>query len=613
MARPHRPQGTSPRVMPLAAFAIVIAGLYFAKDFLIPFALAILFSFLLFPIVRRLEQQGLGRAFSVIIVALFSFSIILGAGWVVTQQVVDLAVRLPEYRENIIKKVHSLRGTRSTLGAATQTIKEISKEISEVAPAETALHAGKGPLRAATSNTDESSGAVPVRVIEPPPSALTIAWNAMMALLGPLGTIGAVAILVIFILLERENLRDRCLRLVGQGKLHVTTETLDDAGTRISRYLLMQFVVNATYGVPVAGGLWLIGVPNAATWGLLAIMLRYLPYLGPWIAASMPILLSFTLDGWSPAVYTISIFVFLELFSNNVMEPWLYGASAGITSVAVLAAAGFWTWLWGLPGLLLSTPLTVLLVVMGKHIPQMSVFNILLGDEEVFEPYMSFYHRLLAGDRDEAAGVLKSQIGKKSPEEIHDQIIIPALRLAEIDAHRGKINDERRKSIEVMVGEMIDPASADPAAPRNGSAYPGVLCIPAGDGADGVVAQMLARLLASEGIDAQSISTTALVSEIIEQIERQKTQIVCVSAMPPAALAHARYLCKKLHFHFPALRLVVGVWSTRANPSSFRERVNCSANDKVVSTMKQAVHEVRQLVATRPSERARELSASNAT
>ncbi|HYG76007.1 MAG TPA: AI-2E family transporter [Planctomycetota bacterium] len=596
MAQKRRNPDISARAISLAAFAIVIAALYLAKDFLIPLALAILFSFLLTPIVKRLEHWGLPRVLSVLTVTFFAFALLVGAGWIVTQQMVDLATRLPEYEKNLTAKVQTLRGTSRTLGKATETLQAISKEITE----------SQGDTRNQPVQPGATSAAepVPVKVVAPPPSPLTLLWNAIGALLGPLGTVAAVAILVVFILLEREGLRDRFLRLVGKGRLHVTTDALDDASHRVSRYLLMQFVVNATYGIPVGVGLYLIGVPNAFMWGLLATVLRYLPYLGPWMAAAMPILLSFTGEGWSQPLYTIGLFLVLELISNNVMEPWLYGASTGITSVAVLLAAGFWTWLWGLPGLLLSTPLTVLLVVMGKHLPQMSIFSILLGDEEPLQPKTAFYQRLLAGDMEEAAELLKTNLEKKPLNVVYDEIVLPVLRMIELDFYRRRIDENKRRRLEGMVEEIVEqisrpegesPVAQVEPAPDGQTA---VLCVAARDEADGVAARMMTQLLKNEGVNVRALSSDALASELIDRVEEHNARVVCISALPPAALSHARYLCKRLRERYPALRLIIGLWTARTNLERLKERVSCAPTDKTVASLTDALREVRSSLAT---------------
>ena len=275
-------------------------------------------------------------------------------------------------------------------------------------------------------------------------------------LLEVLGTIGIVIVLVVFFLIRREDLRDRFIHLVGKGHVTVTTQMLEDAGARVSRYLSMLFLINVTFGISVGIGLYLIGVPNAILWGILAAALRFIPYIGPWIAAAMPIGLSMAIStGWVAPILTVGLFVVLELFSNNVLEPWLYGKNTGVSAVAVLVAAVFWMWLWGPVGLLLATPLTVCLLVVGKHVPQLSFLDILLGNEPVFEPKKRIYQRLLAGDQEEAAELLEDYLEHKPLAEVYDTVLIPALALAETHWHRGELNEGKHKFIMESLKEMI--------------------------------------------------------------------------------------------------------------------------------------------------------------
>ena len=278
-----------------------------------------------------------------------------------------------------------------------------------------------------------------------------------------LGVTGIVIVLVVFFLVRREDLRDRFIRLVGKGQLTVTTQMLEDAATRVSRYLSMLFLINATFGIAVGVGLYLIGVPNAILWGILATTLRFIPYIGPWIAAAMPVGLSMAVSaGWGTPALTVALFVTLELFSNNVMEPWLYGKNTGMSAVAVLVAAVFWTWLWGIAGLLLATPLTVCLLVIGKHVPELSFLDILLGNEPVFEPMKRVYQRLLAGDPEEAAELVEADLEKRTLIEVYDSLLLPALALVESDWHRGDLDEVRHEFVLQSLKEMISERDEHP-------------------------------------------------------------------------------------------------------------------------------------------------------
>ena len=293
-------------------------------------------------------------------------------------------------------------------------------------------------------------------------SPLQLLGRTFGTLIEVLGLAGIVVILVVFFLVRREDLRDRFIRLVGKGQATVTTQMLEDAATRVSRYLSMLFLINATFGIAVGIGLYLIGVPNAVLWGILAATLRFVPYIGPWIAAVAPICLAMAIStGWLAPILTLGLFVVLELFCGNVLEPWLYGKGTGVSAVAVLVAAVFWTWLWGIAGLLLATPLTVCLLVIGKHVPQLSFLDILLGNEPVFEPKRRVYQRLLAGDQEEATELVDDDLENRPLVEVYDTLLIPALALAETDWHRGELDEGRHKFILQSLKEMIHERGED--------------------------------------------------------------------------------------------------------------------------------------------------------
>ena len=343
----------------LASFAVVAAILYFAKSVFIPIALALLLTFLLTPLVLRLQRWKFPKAIAIITAATFAFAIIAFMTWLVTTQLIALAGQLPQYEQNLHAKIRKLRVTQQpdVFGRAATMIKDIGKDL-ELAPERIDPERG----------TREKPLTVEVKA--PKPTALQTARRALGPLLGPAATGGIVIILVLAMLFKREDLRDRFIKVISGGQLNRATEAVDDTARRISRYLLMQLVVNVTYGVPIGVGLYFIGVPNALLWGVLATVLRFIPYLGPWIAAAFPLALAFAVDpGWTKLVLTLVLFVVIELVSNNLVEPWLYGASTGISPVAVIGGALFWTWLWGPVGLFLCTPLTVCLVVMGKYVP----------------------------------------------------------------------------------------------------------------------------------------------------------------------------------------------------------------------------------------------------
>ena len=366
---------------------LVIAVLYLGQEVLIPFALALLLTFVLAPPVQRLQQLHLQRLPAVLITGVLSFALISVIVWIVVTQALGLAASLPGYKDNIQTKIRAM-GQNHALGLQkiTGTIQELTKEVYKLLPAK----------------LDERK-LVPVEVVEPPANVFQILSAALIPLVKPLGKAAVVIIFVIFMLLKREDLKDRLFRLIGSGHLHITMEALDEAGTRVSRYLLMQTLINGSMGIAVAVGLFLIGLPHALLWGFLCAVLRFIPYLGFLVASGLPIALSIAVfNNWIPTVLVIGLFVVLELITNNVVEPWLYGAHTGVSSFALIVAIVVWTSLWGPVGLLLSTPLTVCLVVIGKYVPQLQFLNVLLGDEPGLAPQMRLYQRLVAANREEA-------------------------------------------------------------------------------------------------------------------------------------------------------------------------------------------------------------------
>jgi len=380
----------------------------------------------------------------------------------------------------------------------------------------------------------------------------------------------------------------------------------------------MLFLINVSFGISVGIGLSLIGVPNAILWGILAAALRFIPYIGAWIAAAMPIGLSLAIStGWVAAFLTVGLFVVLEFINNHVLEPWLYGKNTGVSAVAVLVAAVFWMWLWGPVGLLLATPLTVCVLVVGKHVPQLSFLDILLGSEPVFEPQERIYQRLLAGDQEEAAELFEGYLEHKPLIEGYDTVLIPALTLAETHWQLGELNESKHKFIMQSLKEMIQDcgerqremqakeATAD--APQlNGdssrvheSNSPPVciLCLPARDEGDEIAATMVAQILETSGCHVQAVSITSLASEMVDLVDQCTADVVCVSATPPAAVMHARYLCKRLRSQLPEVKLVVGLWNAQGDLNKAKERIGCGA--VVVATLADAQQQIHNLTKPR--------------
>lgn len=593
----------------VALSSFVIGMLYFARDILIPLALAALLTFLLAPLVTRLERW-LGRVVAVLLVVTMIFAATGAAGWVLTRQVIDLAAKLPDYKENIVTKLRALRLPEGgAFTAFSRTVEELKKELPGGIGTEGASAPGK--TGTGTPASGQPPVTVPAQEVQTPPGSPMGLMQSMIApVLGPLGTAALVLLLVIFMLLQREDLRSRLIRLIGQGRISATTRAMDDAGQRVSRYLLMQLVVNVTYGIPVAIGLYFIGVPNAVLWGGFAAVLRFIPYVGPWIAAAIPIALSLAVSAswWTPLL-TIGLFVTLELLSNNVMEPWLYGSSTGVSSIALIVAAVFWTWLWGPVGLVLATPLTVCLVVMGRHVPRLSFLSVLLSDEEALTPAEDCYHRLLTpGEHDEIEFV-ETYLKGNSLTALYDAVIIPVITTAETDAREESLDQDQLLILEQSLRDIIQDLSTRPSAPSKleagkiiDDAGPPALplppcrvaCLPARAERDELAGSMLAHLL-QQGSEAWSAPGRLAAGELLGLLEKAGVDVVCISVVAPSTVIHARYLCLKVRAQFPLVKIVIGLWGATEGTVEAAKRLRDSGADEVVFSLADALVQIARL------------------
>ena len=580
----------------LLSIAAVVTGLNFAQDVLVPVALAVMMAFLLAPLVSRVERWGTNRSVAVALTTVVAFAIIGALLWVVAQQFLGLVEDLPSYRNNLLEKIRSISGPgASGLERSVETVKELTDELEKTTP-------GRSDVRGITK----------VQLVEPPPSVMNVIRNLFGPLVGPASTAAIVIVFVVFMLLQREDLRDRLVRLLGAGQMHITVTALDDAAQRVSRYLLMQTLINSIQGALVALGLYLVGVPDALLWGALTVLLRFVPYLGPVVAAAGPIALSLAFfDGWTQPLIVIGLIVLLELISNNILEPRLYGSSVGVSSFALIVAAVFWTWLWGVAGLFLATPLTVCLAVMGKYIPQLGFIGVLISDEPVLQPSERLYQRLLANDVDEAQDVITAALQNASLVSLCDNILLPSLRFAEQDHQRGAIDDKTRHTLIERIGELIDELPADPdvvpgaralaqgAAAQTTLPPPkprlSVLCLPAADRADAQAAHLMARVLPAAEYTAEVVAVDVLAGEVLELVALTHPDVIYISAMPPAALTHARYLCKKLRRRFTDLPIVVGLWDAQGDLNQATQRLVEVGASKVVTSIAGAVDELSRL------------------
>ncbi len=605
---------------PVLLLATVIAVLYFARAILIPVALALTLNFLLAPAVLYLHRYRLRRVPAVIIVVVFAASIVGGIGWVMASQLVRIAELLPDYRVNLHAKLETLHTpTLGPMGRAIRGMREVGQEItapsqpSTVTPSgppgglqaqgDTAQHKGHVPVAAPVSTPAPSSTTpIPVTVVEPS-RGIPELLSALGPVVQPLGEGVFVLVLTVYMLIKREDLHNRLLLLAGMGRLNIVTKALDDAGKRITSFLTMNFLVNAGYGLCFGVGLFAIGVPYATLWGVIASILRFVPYIGTSIGVLLPFVFALGVyQPWGPALVVLALFAVLEFSCSNILEPWLYGSQTGISTLALLIMAVFWTLLWGWPGLVLSTPLTVCLIVMGLHMPQLSFLHILLGDDARLAPEAKFYERLLAMDQAEAHLIAEGFLSDHPLAELYDVVLLPALSLAERDRHQGALDEVRASFVfqcaNELIAELSDTAVLSPddepahqAISRK--SFP-VICVSTQDQADEIAATMLAQLLEQAGNRALQLPSSALSDEILSRLAEETETVICISALPPFAFAETRSLCQKVRHRLPRNRIMVGLWDPALDAERIRERLSTCRPDRVVTNLAQAVQQVRE-------------------
>ena len=434
---------------------VVVAALYFCREVLVPIALAILLSFVLSPLVRLLHAWRFPRGVAVALVGFAAFAAIFGLGALMVSQVNELAKDLPRYQSTLRDKIQTLRGVSAGSGVlehASEVLQNLSNEIDK--PKSRQIN----PL---LPESPTPNGPISVEVKQPDIGPLQTIATLITPLIHPLTTTGIVVIFVIFILIQQQDLRNRLVRLAGAQDLQRTTLAIDDAGERLSRLFLAQFALNASFGFVIGNGLWIIGIPSAPLWGMLAMILRFVPYIGVPIAAIFPLVLAAAVgSGWTMVLWTAVLFGVVELITGYVIEPLAYGHSAGLSPVAVIASATFWTWLWGPIGLILATPLTICLVVLGRHVDQLEFLQVIFGDEPPLTPAELIYQRMLARDPVEAAEQAQTFLREKRLVEYYDEVLLEGLRLARGDAERGLLDDERMQRVHDAIAEIVDDLSA---------------------------------------------------------------------------------------------------------------------------------------------------------
>jgi predicted PurR-regulated permease PerM len=536
----------------LATVFLTVAMLSMGRELFIPLALAALFAFLLKPVVSFFNHKlRFTRTLAVITVTLLSFSVLGALIWGLGVQLHELAKELPGYRNTIHQRIISVRQVGE--GGVLERLQSLATEISN----------------APTSQDSEAFGvekeASPVLIEKSTSRLQESAMSAVGYIADSLGVAAVVVVFVIFMLLRQQDVRNRVIQLVGYSRLTTTTRALDEAASRVSSYLLMQTLINSVYGLLLALGFWAIGLPYMILWGAMAAILRFVPYIGPWIAAVLPLALSLAVfDGWTQPLLVLALITSLELLTNMILEPMLYGQSAGVSDLSLLVAIVFWTWVWGPVGLLLATPLTVCLVVFAKYIPELRFIEILMGEKSEVQPALLVYQRLLVGDIEEAEQFIRETAKDIGQEKTVDSVLLPAAVHARREMLAGRLTKEEATDIldtlATLSSESMDDESL---APPLEARRPVILCRSFDTSADAIALRWLERALTPAGVQWESIPNSALVSEVIAQVEELKPDIVCISAMPPGVSSTSQLLCKRLRHRFPELKILLARWGAR--------------------------------------------------
>ncbi|MGC2086647.1 MAG: AI-2E family transporter [Bradyrhizobium sp.] len=564
----------------LLSATIILGALYYGRDICVPLATAFLISFALNPPVTWLARRGLPRVAATALVMGVLLVVLSGLGFLLAAQVRTLAVELPAYQSTILRKLSDIREKLSAPGAfsgALQTIERVQKEVTSEPP------------------TAQGPAAQRVEVVPTSQTPFEQAFAWLSRSLEPLTVAGIIFIFVFLALVDRTDLRDRLLRLLGSD-VHRSTESMEEAGTRVSKYLLMQMTVNVSYGIPMALGLWLIGVPGALLWGCLAAVLRFVPYLGPLISSMFPVALAFATDaGWSMVLWTVTLIVVLELVSNNIVEPLLYGSSTGLSAISLITAAMFWTALWGPAGLILSTPLTVCLLVFGRNLPQLQFLDTLLGSTPALDLPTRIYQRLIASDPDEAIELANERIEASSLREFYNDVGIEVLRRASEDYLRNATAAHRLRfamGMDALLDELME--EGPPKIEDRAKAT--VICIGGKWEVDAIAARIVAHALEFEGIAAEARPAATVNRHYVEQLALKGTETVCLSYFSENPVIPARHFTRRLRIRWPNLRIVLAFWNAPLEllEEATRERIGVEA---VVNSVDEAVRRIHRIVA----------------
>ena len=602
---PRVPARTPLQYFRLIPATIVVAGLYFGRPVLLPLAIAILLAFALAPMVKRLRSFGIGRIPSVMLSAMVSIGILVAIGFYVGNQLVQLADRLPLYQSNLTHKIQTIRGSTiegGVIGRVSSMLRALRDQVSDPARIDPA-----SPVAHTTPNAS-APAPMPVEIRQPEATPLELLVAIVSPLVVPLAAAGIVLVFVIFILLHKDDLRDRFIRLASSGDMQRTSRLLDEGAEKLSHYLLLQSAINVSFGFVIGAGLWLIGIPNPVLWGLLATIMRFVPYIGVPLAAICPIVLALSVDpGWLMLAWTLLLFGVAEITVGQAMEPALYGRRMGLSAVAIVISATFWTWLWGPLGLLLSTPLTMCLMVLGRHVKHLQFLEILLGDRPPLAVEEALYLRMLGEDADEAASEAESFLKENSLCCYYDDVVLKALALAQADVNRGvldsdrvaKINETTQALIQNLSYVVNDPVSGsdmrDPAPKaRPSMETKSVLCVGGRGRLDEAAALLLIHLLEEQGIGARLVSSTEVSSSNVDKLDITDSTLVCLCYLDPGNLARARYLMRRIRHHVPAAKIIAAFWDFDKDTKSGIQTIGV----EIATDLKEALKVIRAAIPT---------------
>ncbi len=566
-------------VQMLLAVVLTVAVLHLGREILLPLAMAILLTFLLSPLVRALERRRMPRVPAVLLVMFTLFAVVIVAGMTIASQFNDLARQLPKYEQNLHDKLSTIRLSEGSL----QRLKKVATELSE---------------DVSTESAEQAAAVQPVRIVNGPGLPLDQLQFMVTNLMAPLASAAIVIVLVIFMLINREDMRNRLVRLAGT-RFALTTRTLDEVGVRISRYLLMNALVNGGFGIAVAVGLALVGVQYAVVWGFVAAVLRFIPYIGPVLAAVMPVgmaVIQFPGTDWIHPILALAVFLVLELIVNNVIEPLAYGSSTGVSTVALIVAAMFWTWIWGPLGLALAVPLTVVFAVLGEYVTPLEPLAILLGDKPALAGWVSYYQRLLASDVEEAARILTESRSHAPLINVYDSVVIPALVVAQKDRESGELLEPEEQFIWQATQEFMEEWAAEKSAAAGDVDKSSVADLvpvkarvvgcPAHDTADEMILHMLEQgLIVDAEAGYQILPATMLASEMLAMLAEQTPDVVLISSLGFLGGRQSRYLCKRIRQSFPDLQIIVGRWSYSGDLTEMTANMKARGADQVVTTL----------------------------